>query len=240
MIKLNLNENLYDLWQRRSEWLVRTQRVSVSGLMNIPEKGAGIIAANHTNWKDIFAIAGIISRRLCFVGTAELIDITACQKMIEKYLHEHLPISQILGIAKGFSHWAANTIVPRICNSGTIPVKRHDRESNFFELAKESLRKDKMLLIFPEGNTSKPDKIKRFRLGMAKLVYDLHHEEDNDVPVIPTALRGTERFYLPGRKLSIHIGRPSFIKDFYSPQEKLMLREFNENFRKKLQQMLLR
>ena len=76
MIKVTLNENLYDSWQRRSEWMVHTQRISVTGLHHIPENGAAVLAANHINWKDIFFIAGIVPRRISFVSTAELLDLT--------------------------------------------------------------------------------------------------------------------------------------------------------------------
>ena len=238
MSNITLNENLYDLWRRRAEWMVHTQRVTISGLHHIPCAGGAILASNHINWKDIFVLAGVVSRRISFVGTAELVDINVCRKMLERYLLEKLPISRFMGISKKFSNWAANTIVPRICCSGTIPVKRNELNLQFFEAAKEYLRKGKMLLIFPEGRTSKPERIRRFKRGMAKVVYDLYREENYEVPVIPAALRGTERFYLPGRRVCVHIARPFFIKDFLCAQEKLVLKEFNEKFREKIQNML--
>jgi 1-acyl-sn-glycerol-3-phosphate acyltransferase len=231
MYSIVLNEKLYDLWKRRSEWMVHTQRVRVSGLRYIPAQGAAVLAANHINWKDIFFIGGMVPRRVSFVGTAELFDFDVCRRMVEDYIREHVSMKLTNGIVKGLSSWAARVMVSRVPDCGTIPVKRAVNDKSFFELAKETLRQGNLLCIFPEGGTSRPERLRRFKYGLAKIVYDLHKEGHSDIPILPAALRGTEHLYFPGRKLLFRVGPPHFMRDYLIPHEKQTLRVFSEKLR---------
>lgn len=235
-----LNEKLYDLWKRRSEWWVRTQRVYVSGLHYIPRQGAAVLAANHINWKDIFFIGGVVPRRVSFVGTAELFDFEVCRAMVERYVREHFSLAWAQGVMRRVSEWAARVMVSRVPYCGTIPVKRGVNDKSFFELAKEVLRQGNLLCIFPEGGTSRPDHLHRFKHGLAKIVYDLHHEGFEEIPILPTALRGTEHVYVPGRKLTFRVGAPHYIRDYILGHEKQTLRMFSEKLRDSVQELLER
>jgi 1-acyl-sn-glycerol-3-phosphate acyltransferase len=234
------NEKLYDLWKKRSEWWVRTQRVTVSGLQYIPRQGAAVLAANHINWKDIFFIGGVVPRRVSFVGTAELFDFEVCRAMVERYVREHLSLAWAQGVLRKVSDWAARVMVSRVPYCGTIPVKRGASDKSFFELAKEVLRQGNLLCIFPEGGTSRPDHLRRFKHGLAKIVYDLHFEGLQDIPILPTALRGTEHLYVPGRKLTFRVGAPHYIRDYILGHEKQTLRLFSEKLRESVQELLER
>lgn len=238
MNRVLLNEKLYDLWKKRSEWWVRTQRVCVSGLQHIPRQGAAVLAANHINWKDIFFIGGVVPRRVSFVGTAELFDIEVCREMVERYIHEHLSFAWAHGLIRKLSDWAAHVMVTRVPYCGTIPVKRGVNDKSFFDLAKEVLRQGNLLCIFPEGGTSRPERLRRFKHGLAKIVYDLHSEGMEDIPILPTALRGTEHLYVPGRKLFFRVGTPHFIRDYILGHEKETLRLFSEKLRESVQELL--
>jgi len=66
--------NSYEVWARRTLGVLRTQRISVSGLNFIPKTGAGILAPNHLNWKDVFFLSALIPRQVHYVGTYELFD----------------------------------------------------------------------------------------------------------------------------------------------------------------------
>jgi 1-acyl-sn-glycerol-3-phosphate acyltransferase len=240
MDRVLLNEKLYDLWKKRSEWWVRTQRVCVSGLQHIPRQGAAVLAANHINWKDIFFIGGVVPRRVSFVGTAELFDLEVCREMVERYIREHFSFAWAKGTIRRVSDWAARVMVTRVPYCGTIPVKRGVNDKSFFALAKEALRQGSLLCIFPEGGTSRPERLRRFKYGLAKIVYDLHHEGLEDIPILPTALRGTEHPYFPGRKLTFRVGAPHYIRDYIASHEKQTLRLFSERLRDSVQELLER
>ncbi len=238
MDRVLLNEKLYDLWKKRSEWWVRTQRVCVSGLQRIPRHGAAVLAANHVNWKDIFFIGGVVPRRVSFVGTAELFDVDVCRAMVEQYIREHLSLAWAEGLIKRVSDWAAHVMVSRVPYCGTVPVKRGVSDKSFFDLAKEVLRQGHLLCIFPEGGTSRPERLRRFKHGLAKIVYDLHREGLEEIPIFPTALRGTEHLYVPGRKLVFRVGAPHYIRDYIVAHEKQTLRLFSEKLRESVQELL--
>ena len=122
----------------------------------------------------------------------------------------------------------AKWLVARVPHLKAIPVRRSIQDKVFFEKAKECLRDGELLCVFPEGGTARPGNLRRFKLGVAKLLYDLTKENINKIPVYPVGIGGTFHIFIPGRKVFFHVGKPLFIDDFCKNMEKQSLREFTD------------
>ncbi len=220
--------NAYEVWKRRSISVLKTQRIAVSGLKLLPQHGPGILAPNHLNWKDVFFLGALIPRQIHFVGTYELFDTERCYEysvdyMIQKVGHWFRIPAEFLGknLAPIISH--------RIRAVGAIPVKRSGLPKHMFESVESGLREKKLVCVFPEGGTGIVGKLKKFKRGLAKIVYDLREEGCGSIPVFPAAIRGTHRFFRPHRTLSLDIGPPLHIEDHIQGSYRETLSQFTDH-----------
>jgi long-chain acyl-CoA synthetase len=120
-------------------------RLSATGVENLPEKGAYIIAPNHLSLADVPSITAAISlktsSRVFFLGATEFFG---------------GPIS--LRIARFFQ---------------VIPVDMDTRLHNALQLSAYVLRRGKILLAFPEGSRSRDGGIKEFKKGVGIIAKEL-------------------------------------------------------------------
>ena len=219
--------NAYEIWKRRTIGVVKTQRVSISGLGFIPNSGAAILAPNHLNWKDVFFLSALVPRQIHYVGTYELFDTRRCYEysvdyMLQKIGHWFLVPAEFFGrnIAPIISH--------RVRSVGAIPVKRGGSTKEMFEEVENGLKNGKLVCLFPEGGTGIVGKLIKFKRGIAKIVYDLLEEGYGNIPVIPAAIRGTHKFFLPQRSLSLSIGPSLRIEDHVAGTPRETLNKFTE------------
>ena len=215
--------NAYEVWKRRTLSVVKTQKVTVSGLRFVPSTGAAILAPNHLNWKDVFFLAALIPRQIHYVGTYELFDTHRCYEysvdyMMQKIGHWFRMPAEFLGRSM------AGVISHRMRAVGAIPVKRGGSTKEMFEEVETGLKQNKLVCLFPEGGTGVVGKLQKFKKGLSKIVYDLWREGHSRIPVLPAAIRGTEKYFLPRRPLALHIGPPLHIEDHItsSPHETLI------------------
>ncbi|MDZ7261770.1 MAG: 1-acyl-sn-glycerol-3-phosphate acyltransferase [candidate division KSB1 bacterium] len=234
---VNIESPLYLAWQRGTQKVLKTQHLIVSGLKNMPLVGSCLLTPNHLNWKDVFFIAGVIPRQIHYVATHELFHIKECQQMILNYAVEKLG-TWIRIPMKRISKKLARIIVPRVRQIGTIPIRRKNHDKRFFELAKDKLRNGKLVCIFPEGGVSLSGKLRRFKWGAAKMVYDLLMEGIERIPVIPVGMKGTEKMFFPGRNLFLRVGKPLYIDDFLLDNEKETLSYFSDILREKVNELI--
>lgn len=238
MIDLPTDGNLYNLWKKRAEMPLNFSRVSVSGLNLIPADGPAIITPNHMNWKDIFFIAAMLSRPISFAATIELFDYRLCKAMLDHYFGQYIKSN----IARKPMNWMntrlARWLVARVPRMNTIPVRRSIQDKTFFERAKQRLKAGELLCVFPEGGTAHPGNLRRFKLGVAKLLSDLKKENIHKIPVFPVGIGGTYPMFLPGRRLFFHVRGPVFIDDYSSQIEKQSLREFTDKLQSIVWQLI--
>ncbi len=229
--------NAYEVWRRRTIGVVKTQRVSVLGLKFLPMTGAAILAPNHLNWKDVFFLSAMIPRQIHYVGTYELFDTQRCYEYSVDYMKQKI------------GHWfrmptefigrsLAGIISHRVRAVGAIPVKRGGSTKEMFESVESGLRRGKLVCIFPEGGTGVVGKLKKFKKGISKVVYDLWEEGGGRIPVLPAAIQGTNRFFLPKRSLSLHIAAPVFIEDHLGESPKDTMIRFTERIWKEVYRLL--
>lgn len=206
------NMRLYWTWKYCLTRILHTQRVHATGLHHLPMVGSGLLAANHLNWKDVLFIATRTPRPIHYVATVELFDVGLCTRMFHQYVQEKLG-PKLASFTKGMCASLAQHIVPGVKKIGTIPTTRGYSDKRLFEKLKQALREGKLVCIFAEGGTSIPGRLRKFKKGAAKVIYDLYDEGLTNIPVVPTLVVGTEKFFLPGRKLGLHFARPLYIKN---------------------------
>ncbi|MDZ7373680.1 MAG: 1-acyl-sn-glycerol-3-phosphate acyltransferase, partial [candidate division KSB1 bacterium] len=227
-------------WKNRLGAALHLQTVEVTGLENIPVKGPALLAPNHLNWKDIFFTAAVVARQLYFVGTHELFDYRFCRHMIYKYSLRTVRPRLTKPFFKWLATYLARVIVPRVRRVGTIPIKRNDHDRQFFEVSKEYLRMGRAICIFPEGRIGDGKSLRPFKMGAAKILLDLYHEGRRHIPAIPIAIKGTERFFLPWRKLVFRVGRPIYIDDFIDRRDRVSMLSFTRELQNRVAELFHR
>ena len=157
----------------------------IEGQENIPKGNNFIIAPNHLNGKDHYFIAYAFKEKLKdmrYVGAMDSL----------KIFLQSSPL-----------YYFANTII--------IYRKRESREQIISKIIKE-IRKNRIIVIYPEGNSNSKDKLLRGKSGIAEIVKE-------KIPVLPISIRA-------GRKgIIITIGK---LMNFSKEIEKLKSLEKNQ------------
>ncbi len=157
-------------------------RMQVRGLDRLPKSGPFIISPNHQSYLDAPALMGILPWRVF-------------RRQFS------VGTSEIFGA--GIARKIAYTL-------NLVPV---DPDSNLVPAMKAGafgLRKDKVLILFPEGERSIDGSPKKFKKGAAILSANL------DVPIVPVALAGFHESWPRGKgfqkftKLKVVVGEPIY------------------------------
>lgn len=95
---------------------------------------------------------------------------------------------------------------------GLIPVNRRSKDPNSLHMAKEYLKNEKLIGIFPEGTFSRDKKLLPFKYGAVKMAYD------TDTKIIPFAIQGKYTFL--SKDLKIIFGKEMKITDNLEKENK--------------------
>jgi 1-acyl-sn-glycerol-3-phosphate acyltransferase len=122
-------------------------RPRASGLENVPEDGAAILASNHLSYADWLFMPLTLPRRVSFVAKAEYFT------------------------GKGIKGWLQKTF---FSGSGQIPIDRSGANAAEGALisAKGVLDKGELFGIYPEGTRSHDGKLYRGKTGVARLALE--------------------------------------------------------------------
>jgi long-chain acyl-CoA synthetase len=128
-----------------------------------------------------------------------------------------------VGYSEYFEGWFGSRLGRLFRN---IPIDQNRQLEKAMQAAAEGLRRDMVLVIFPEGGRSIDGDLREFRKGAGILAQYL------DVPIVPVGLWGTYEMWRRGGKLRRHpvgvaVGEPLEPADGESPQalmEKLVER----------------
>jgi len=228
----------YYKWKERLTRVLHTMRVDTTGLQNIPPTGGGLLTANHINWKDVLFIATRAPRPIHYVATYQLFDVNRCTDMIYEYLSPKFD-PWFSPFTWKTCHFLARHISPGVQRVGSIPTTRGNHDRRMFTELKQALREGQLACIFAEGGSSIPGKIRKFKKGAAKVIYDLYTEGFQDIPVIPTLVTGTDKVYFPGRRLGLHFGRPLFIRNHLLSESKETIIQFTRQLEDSVRSLLL-
>lgn len=145
-------------------------RTKVRGLEKLPDSGPFLICPNHVSFLDPFLICSVLPFRV---------------------------IRDIFIL--GYSAYFEGTIGSRLGNSvNIVPVDPNSNLTKAMRIAAVGLRKDRILLVFPEGERSFDGHLTEFKKGAAILSIEL------DVPLVPVGIRGTFAAWPRGGNLKAH------------------------------------
>ncbi len=227
----------YAVWRRRTISIVKTQRMTISGLDYIPRRGAVILAPNHLNWKDIFLLAAMIPRQIHFVATYELFDAHRCASYAADYMAQRLG-KWCKVPATALSQSLGRLISHRVRALGAIPVKRGGLVKRMFSAVEAGLKSGQVVCIFPEGGTGVTGRLREFKKGLSKVVLDLWNDGNRLVPVLPIAITGTDAILCPCRRLFIRIAPPLHIGKYISDSQNETLNRFTRKLRDEVARLL--
>ena len=235
---LRFNFNLYKRWQKRCIRWASWTRISSSGLDKINKHGPVLITPNHVSWKDIFFIGGMIRRTVHFAATYRLFDEDACHNMLDQdqFFGKLANYPVIREPIYMFNHLLSRFLVTRVRGSGAIPARLHTGNYSFFNAIKNAFNQKKLVCIFPEGRSSK--EIKRFKLGISKVLHDYYLENRVSVPVYPVGITGTHQIFRPGMRLGFFVGSPMYIKDYLESTDFKTYISFTDALKEKVIQLV--
>ncbi|MBL7093993.1 1-acyl-sn-glycerol-3-phosphate acyltransferase [candidate division KSB1 bacterium] len=236
--KPKLNLELYRCWQKRFQRHLKWMQVKVSGIEKISKNGPGLLAPNHTNWKDIPLLGGVIQRPVSFAADIRLFDEKLCYNFLFQFFATKVKNPSLQNAAHRLSDFISNFIVPRVSQVGSFPAKMDVNNFCLIDTAKMILHKDKLVCVFPEGTLGSPKKMHRFKLGTAKILFDYYKDFKESIPAYPIGIIGTNESYRPGMKLGFHVGSPMYIEDFIQSNERDTLVNFINELREAVQYLL--
>ena len=154
-------------------------RTKAEGLENLPQSGPYIICPNHLSYLDSFLVCAILPFRV---------------------------IRDIFIL--GYSDYLQGPIAGLLASSvNIVPVDPNSNLTRAMRVAAVGLRKNRILLVFPEGERSFDGHLTEFKKGAAILSAELN------APLVPVGVNGTYEAWPRGGKLKAHpvrisIGKP--------------------------------
>lgn len=237
-VKLKFNRQLYNYWKNTGSRLFKVAKIDCHGIEKIAENEPAVLTPNHLNWKDIFLTASLIRRPVSFAATFQLFDRKACYKMLNQYFHQYAESPILKNAIKRFNDYLAKFLADRIKNLGTIPAKLEMHGANFMEIVSKAFQDNKLVCIFPEGGIASPGNLRRFKLGVAKILYDYYLEHHHSIPAYPIGITGTHKFFHPGMEVGFRVGSPLYIEEFIQSSERQTLYTFIKELQEAVNQLI--
>ena len=163
----------------------------VEGLENIPKDRPFIIASNHASYYDALLPAVIIVPRIN----------KKIHPLVNSYYWRHFITRFFLDL------WEAIPVY--------VGKEKNAKEKNrkAFEKALSCLKKEEMIMIFPEGARSKDGKLKKAFTGVARLALK------SKAPVLPLGVIGSDKVLPIGAafprfaRCEVKIGKPMYFNN---------------------------
>jgi 1-acyl-sn-glycerol-3-phosphate acyltransferase len=225
-LKLKFNHQLYNYWKNLGNRFLKIAHIECHGLEKINENEPAMLTPNHLNWKDIFLTAAMMRRPVRFAATAKLFDRTACYHLLDQYFQKYNKYPGLQNIIVQLNSFLAKFISERMKDLGAIPAKLDLYGNSLFEILLNTATENKVVCIFPEGGLGLPGKLRRFKLGAAKILYDYYLKNNISIPAYPVGITGTHKIIHPGMKVGFYVGSPLFIEEFIQSSEKQTLSIF--------------
>ncbi|MBL7054756.1 1-acyl-sn-glycerol-3-phosphate acyltransferase [Candidatus Woesearchaeota archaeon] len=180
----------------------------ITGIENIPEKGAFIIASNHSSYLDPMILPCM------FI------------KYFKKQVH-------YLGKKELFESWVGNKIHNA---AGTIPVDKGKKGKVALKSALKALKEEKIIGIFPEGGRSRTGRLEKGKTGVARLalwsqVPVIPIGINGSYEVWPSH----KKIFRFKKEIYVNIGKPMYFDRYYNKKlTKQLLRTITTKIMKKI------
>ncbi|MEJ2077981.1 MAG: AMP-binding protein, partial [Acidobacteriota bacterium] len=172
-------------------------RVRAEGLENLPDDYPYLICPNHLSFLDAFLVVAVLPNRV---------------------VRRSFSLGYSDYFASGLTAFFGGIV-------RTIPVTADRNLAMTLRLAAEGLRRELVLVVFPEGERSIDGRLKPFRKGPAILATKL------SIPVVPVGIRGSYEAWPRGASrirmhpIAIRFGRP------IQPARDESIEDFNHRLR---------
>ena len=127
----------------------------------LPKEGPAILVANHNSHLDTFALMTLLPRRLL----PKIRPVAAADYFLKRK----------------FRAWFSREIIGIIAIERKVKDAHHDP----LESIVESLSRDEIVILFPEGSRGEPEQMQNMKTGIAHL-----SKRCPNVPVVPVFLHG--------------------------------------------------
>lgn len=223
---------------RSTRLFLLPKKIDLRGGENFVREGPNIIVGNHIgSYKDVSVLLRRVPRMIYFTANQMIFTRDGASALVLRHLHRHM------GKFGGFVHVLLNPVYTflvyfvsgHIARIGTIPVDLYGSKRAAILRCQDYLRKGRAVIalqgrgrVFPKDSNPY---VKEFRRGVSIMAYNLYKEERLSVPVTPLSLFGTHIMWgVPGT-IKVNVGRPLFIKDYWTGDEASTV----ESFRSELQ-----
>lgn len=187
---------LFVAWAVR--WIGRIFfRLKGEGLENLPDSYPFLICPNHLSYLDSFFVVSLLPNRV---------------------VRRFFSLAYSDYVSRGITRFLGSLV-------RAVPVSADRNLQQTLRLAAEGLRRELVLLVFPEGERSIDGTLKTFRKGPAILATHLR------LPVVPVGIRGSYEAWPRGSNrirfhpITIRFGRP------IRPEPEESIDQFNERLR---------
>lgn len=185
-------------------------KISVTGRENVPKEGPLIFAPTHrSRWDPIM------------LGYGAGKDVTG------RDLHFMVSANEMLGI----QGW----VIRRL---GGFPVDTDHPGISSIRHGIELLQKEKVLVMFPEGNIFRENCIKPLKPGFARIALQAEASKCNlGIRVIPIAIKYSQEIPHRGCNVAINIGSPLKVADYRCDNVKRSAQHLTEDLQASLKKL---
>jgi 1-acyl-sn-glycerol-3-phosphate acyltransferase len=211
---------------RTTKLFLLPKRIDLRGAANFVREGPNIIIGNHIGaYKDVSVLLQTVPRMIYFTANKMIFSREGARELVLRHLHRHM------GRFGGFVHvlllpyytFMVDFISGHIARIGTIPVDLYGSKRESILRCQDYLRHGRAVIALQgRGRVHPKDPnpyVKEFRRGVSIMAYNLYKESGLAVPVTPLSLFGTHIMWGVPATIKVNVGRPLFVKDFWTGEE---------------------
>ncbi len=209
--------------RRLSRGTLLFKKIRVRGGENWVREGPNIIVGNHIgSYKDVSLLLLTVPRQIYFTANKMIFDRQEASDLVLKHLRRHM------GKFGEFIHIILNPLYSflvryvssNIANVGTIPVDIYGSKRDAMRRCQDYLKHGRAIIALQGRGRVHPDDpnpyVKSIRRGVPYMAFNLFKEREISVPVTPVSFFGTHILWGVPQPILVNVGRPLFIKDFWS------------------------
>lgn len=193
--------------------------IYIKGYENVPKEGPVIFAANHNSaFMDPILLAVHIQQKVYFLARGE-----AFRSKLISFIFRLL------------------NMIP-VYRPEVTPEKMH-KNKEVFQKCYDHLKKNKSIIIFPEGFSKTERKLRRIKTGLARIA--LGAEDQNDfklgLHIVPIGINYSNPHYFRS-DVFIHFGKPFTITEYeqlYKEDEKEAVLQLTESLKSNLEKLVV-